>query len=89
VEYDDETLRLIDRLNFENWAHFNREIVSALYYKPMNSVELYKRFKGGPSFNKMIDNGISFGVMFRFKKMGELYLSGKARRYYEEHLMED
>ena len=90
-EFDDETLELIDVLNFENWMYCNKELVGVLYEKPMNSVQLhtFERLREGPNLYGLLNKGVEFGILTRDKKMGPVHLTDRARKFYEEHLKED
>jgi len=89
--YNDDTLEAIDKLNFENWMHYNRELVRILYYKPMSGNTLHKdsRFMEGKSLSKLLKWGLESGIFIRTSKKGTYFLTEKARKYYEKHLMED
>lgn len=91
LKVDVETLEAIEELNFENWMHYYKELVSVLYRKPKDGSQLHGdgRFGKGISLTKTLNRGLEFGALDRYKSKGKYHLTEKARKFYEEHLKED
>ncbi len=87
--YDEETLKIINRLNFENWIHHYREIVQALYDEPRNRLRLeeYGRVGKIQGLTKALRKGVEFGVIESAR--GGYRLTTKAEEYYKSLLRED
>ena len=84
--YDDNTLKAIDRMNFENWMMENRRIVALLYLDERLPTELHKTFHniGKSSLTKTLRRGIEFGALRQERRHHPYYLTEKARKFYEE-----
>lgn len=82
-----ETLELLEKLNFENWMHYNKVLVGMLYLLPRKSTQLRKdeRLNGtGRILFKTLQRGIEFGALILDSWMGVYLLTEKARKFYEE-----
>lgn len=86
TRYDEETLKTIDRVNFENWIHHYREIAQALYDKPRNRLKLEKDGRIGEiqGLTKVLRRGVEFGAIESV--WGGYRLTTKAEEYYESLL---